>query len=238
MVCLDIRLNAGEGWCCPVERVCFALPECPTCAKLEAKFRCNHGHRFLDLSVTNLGPTAAAGVQVFSTTPGVTVSPSMTMQNFPQNTAVTVPLTLTGATPGQVINLTVNLHGPIDETTGVYSWCCMTTIKVTYPTQPCFWWTGGWVFDDINANGLRDSGEGALPEWTVTLTPEGKGTPRTTKSDASGKYEFEEIEPGKYRLSVQPPQGWRATAPKTPVHTLSVEAPPKDHLDFGFVKTR
>ena len=236
-VCLDIRLNAGEGWCCPLERVCFVVPDC-TCASLQGVFRCNHGHRFLDLSVTNLGPTAAAGVQVFSTTPGVTVTPSMTMQNFPQNTAVTIPLTLTGATPGQVISLTVNLHGPIDERTGVFSWCCMATIKVTYPTQPCFWWPGGWVFDDINANGLRDSMENALPEWTVTLTPEGKGTPRTAKTDAAGKYEFEEIEPGKYRLSVQPPQGWRPTMPKGAVHTITVEGPPKGQYDFGFVKTR
>lgn len=237
MVCLDIRLNAGEGWCCPIEHVCFVLPECPTCARLEGNFKCSHGQRFLQLSVTNLGPTAATGVQVFSNTPGVMVSPQMTMQNFPQNTAVTIPLTVTGATPGQVISLSVMLHGPIDPKTGVYSWCCMAIIKVTYPNFPCHWWPDGWIWDDINANGIRDSGEGGLPEWTVTLI-DAKGTTHTTKSDAAGKYQFEEIEPGKYRLSVQPPKGWRATTLKGGVNALTAEGPPKEKLDFGFVKTR
>ncbi|MEY2519528.1 MAG: hypothetical protein QOF24_1287 [Verrucomicrobiota bacterium] len=238
-ICLDIRLNFGEvGWCCPTEHVCFVLPDC-ACASLQGTFRCNHGQRFLDLSVTNLGPTAAAGAQIFSNTPGVTVSPQTTTLGFPQNTPVIIPpLTVTGATPGQVISLSVMLHGPTDDRTGVNSWCCTATVQVTYPSFPCLWWPNGELFDDINANGIRDSGDGGLPEWTVTLTPEGKGTPRTTKSDASGAYHFEEIEPGKYRLSVQPPQGWRATAPKDAVHSLTVEAPPKERLDFGFVKTR
>jgi streptogramin lyase len=235
-ICFDIRLNAGVGWCCPIEHVCFTVPDC-SCASLQSVFKCAQGRPYLELSVTNLGPTAAAGVQVFSNTAGVMVTPSMTMQNFPQNTAVPISLIVTGGTPGQVINLTVNVHGPVDDRTGVFSWCCMANIKVTYPSFLCPWLPDGWIFDDINANGVRDSGEGALPEWTVTLT-DGKGKAHTTKTDASGKYQFEEIEPGKSRLSVQPPQGWRATAPKGGAFSLTVEAPPKGPLDFGFVKTR
>jgi streptogramin lyase len=237
-VCLDIRLDFGEaGWCCPPEHVCFVLPECPTCAKLAGQFQCNHGHRFLQLSVTNLGPTAAQGAQIFSNTPGVTVTPQTTTQTFPQNTPVLLPLTVTGATPGQVISLSVMLHGPIDPKTGVYSWCCTATVTVTYPTQSCLWWPNGGLFDDLNANGLRDSEENGLAGWTVTLAG-GKGTPRTTTSDESGAYHFEEVEPGTYRLFVQPPKGWRATAPKGGVYPLSVEAPPKEGLNFGFTKTR
>jgi hypothetical protein len=235
-ICLDIRLNAGEGWCCPLEHVCFTLPECPTCAKLEGAFKCGHGRWFLQLSVTNLGPTAATGVQVFSNTPGVTVGPQMTMQNFPQNTAVIIPLTVTGATPGQVINLNVNVHGPIDDRTGVFSWCCMSTVQVTYPKKNCPWNPGGWIFEDLNANGLRNSGEGGLSEWTVTLT-DGKGMPHNTTTDASGAYHFDEIEPGKYRLSVQPPQGWRLTVPKG-AYSVTPESTQNGTFDFGFVKTR
>jgi len=235
-ICFDIRLNAGDGWCCPLEHVCFIVPDC-TCASLQGVFKCAHGRPYLELSVTNLGPTAAAGAQIFSNTPGVTVSPTTSTLAFPQNTPVIVPLTVTGATPGQVISLSIMLHGPIDPKTGVHSWCCTATVKVTYPVKVCWWWPDGDIFDDLNANGIRDSGEGGLPEWTVTLT-DAKRTPRTTKSDASGKYKFEEVEPGKYRLSVQPPKGWRATMPKGGVHSLSVEAPPKGKLDFGFVKTR
>jgi hypothetical protein len=232
-------LNFGEvGWCCPTDHVCFVVPDC-ACASLQGVFKCDHGRWNLDLSVTNLGPTAAAGAQIFSNTPGVTVTPQTTTLPFPQNNTpvIITPLIVTGATPGQVISLSVMLHGPIDPKTGVNSWCCTATVKVTYPTKLCWSWPDGDIFDDVNANGLRDSGEGGLAEWTVTLTDE-KGTPRTTKSDAAGKYQFEEIEPGKYRLTVQPPKGWRATKPKGGVQTLSVEAPPKEKLDFGFVKTK
>jgi hypothetical protein len=237
-ICFDIRLNAGTGWCCPLEHVCFIMPDC-TCATLQGVFKCAQGRPYLELSVTNLGPTAAAGAQIFSNTPGVSVSPQTTTLTFPQNTPVIItPLTVTGASPGQVISLSVMLHGPIDPKTGVHSWCCTATVRVIYPVKVCWWWWDGEIFDDINLNGLRDSGEGALPDWTVTLTSEGKGTSRTAQTDASGKYQFEEIEPGKCRLSVQPPKGWRATTPKGGAHALTVEAPPKGKLDFGFVKTR
>ena len=236
-ICFDIRLEFGEGtgWCCPTEHVCFVLPDC-ACASLQGTFRCNHGRWFLDLSVTNLGPTAAQGAHIFSNTPGVTVSPQTTNLAFPQNTPVIVPLTITGAAPGQVISLSVMLHGPIDPKTGVFSWCCTATVKVTYPAKRCWWLPDGWIWDDINANGIRDSEEGGLPDWTVTLT-DAKGKLHTTKSDASGKYQFEEIEPGKYRLSVQPPKGWRSTTLKRGVTSLSVEESPKGPADFGFVKT-
>jgi hypothetical protein len=79
--------------------------------------------------------------------------------------------------------------------------------------------------------------ENGLSGWTVTLTG-GKGAPRTTNTDDTGAYHFEEIEPGKYQLSVQPPKDWRATAPKNGAYSLSVEAPLPAKLDFGFAKTR
>lgn len=235
-ICLDIRLNAGDGWCCPLERVCFVVPDC-ACASLQGVFKCSHGRRYLELSITNLGPTAAQGAQIFSNTPGVTVTPQTTNLAFPQNTAVPINLTVTGATPGQVISLSVMLHGPIDDRTGVFSWCCTATVKLTFPSFPCRWWPDGWIFDDVNANGIRDSGEAGLPDWTVTLI-DAKGKTHTTKSDASGKYQFEEIEPGKYRLSVQPPKGWRATTLKRGVNALSVEESPQGPADLGFTKTR
>lgn len=235
-VCLDIRLNAGEGWCCPVEHVCFALPECPTCAKLQGQFKCSHGRRFLELSVTNVGPTAAQGAQVFSNTPGVTVSPQTSLKTFPQYTTVPILLSVMGATPGQLISLTVNLHGPIDPTTGVYSWCCTAIVKVPYPEFACFKWIDGWIFNDVNRNGIRDSGENGLAGWTVTLTG-GKGTPRTTTSDEAGAYHFEEVEQSTYRIFVQPAESWRPTGQKVGAYAVAGEGPPERKFDFGFVKT-
>jgi hypothetical protein len=137
-VCFDIRLTGGSGpesWCCPGQRVCFTLPECPRCAKITAKVECAaDGKRHVSLTVTNGGPSPVQSLQVFSTTPGVTVNPSTLQVTLPPNTPVTLPpLTITGGSAGQIIGITVNIHGPIDPNTGAYSWCCTATIEVRLP---------------------------------------------------------------------------------------------------------
>lgn len=235
-VCLDIRLKAEDGWCCPLEHVCFLLPECSTCAKLEGQFKCQQGKHILNLSITNQGPAAADGVQVFSNTPGVSVGPQMTMQTFPQGTPVTIPLTLTGASPGQIVSLTVNLHGPIDPKTGVYSWCCTATLEIGYPKKLCLVILDGSTFEDLDRNGIRGSEEKGLSGWTVTLA-DGKSAPRTTTTDQGGTYHFEDVDQGTYRLAVQPPASWVATSPKTGVYQVTVAGLPERQFEFGFTKT-
>lgn len=137
-VCFDIRLTGGRGsWCCPAQQVCFTLPECLNCAKLTAKVQCgSDGKYYVYLTVTNTGQSPVQSVQVFSTTPGVTVNPSTVTVTLPVNTPVTLPpLAVTGATAGQTINVTVNTHGPLKD--GVYSWCCTATVAVRMPDVVC-----------------------------------------------------------------------------------------------------
>jgi hypothetical protein len=236
-VCLDIRLNAGEGWCCPVERVCFRLPECPGCASLEGKFECKNGQPVLALSVTNQGPTAAQSVQIFSNTPGVTVTPQTMAQTFPQGTPVLVPLTLAGASPGQSVSLGVSLAGPLDAKTGVNSWCCSATLTVTYPKKACPATLNGWLFEDRDRDAVRDSEEAGLSGWTLTLA-DGRGAPRTTTSGAGGLYRFENVEEGTYRLYVQPLRGWRPSAPEAGFYAVTVAGTPERRFDFAFVKVQ
>lgn len=235
-VCMDIRLNAGEGWCCPTQQVCFVLPECPGCAQVKAAFKCQHGKPVLSLQVTNQGPTAAQGMQVFSNTPGVTVSPQTVTQTFPQNSQVQVPLNVTGATPGQTISLTISLNGPMDPKTGVYDWCCSTTVTVVYPREGCPTQVDGAIFHDLNRNGLRDSGEDPLSGWTVTLT-DAKGVTLTTRSDSYGTYHFENVAPGTYRLAGQAQAGWQSTAPEGG-YTVNAGRPLERRLELGFVKVQ
>jgi hypothetical protein len=234
-VCLDIRLNAGDGWCCPIDRVCFPLPECQGCAKLQGQFICQHGTPVLSLSITNQGPSTSQSVTISSNTPGVTVSPQTTTQTFPQNTPVVVPLTVTGAAPGQTISLSVSLAGPIDPKTGVNTWCCSSTVTVTYPTKLCLITLSGWIFDDRDPDGIRDSEESGLSGWTATLT-DAKGISRTAISDAGGTYSFEDVEQGTYRLAVRPINGWRPTLPEGGVVTVTIGGSEVRKYDFGFVK--
>lgn len=234
-VCLDLKLNAGEGWCCPTQRVCFVLPSCPGCADVKAVFKCQNGKHVLQLQVTNQGPTAAQGMTVFSNTPGVTVSPQTFTQAFPQNTQVPVALNVTGAAPGQTISLTISLNGPMDPKTGVYDWCCSTTVTVNYPKTFCAIQVDGELFTDLNINGLRDSLEEPISGWTVSLT-DARGTSRTTQTEANGRYHFENVEPGTYRLAVPPNAGWRATAPEGGVYTVNAGRGSERQYDFGFAK--
>jgi hypothetical protein len=204
---------------------------------VQAAFKCQHGQPVLSLLITNQGPTAANSVTVFSNTAGVTVSPQTTTQTFPQNSQVQIPLAVTGAVPGQTISLTVNLNGPIDPKTGISSWCCTSTVTVNYPRTACSGTLEGGIFNDLNRDGLPDSLENGLSGWTVTLT-DGKGTIRTTTSDAFGTYHFEDVAPGPYRLFVQPLRGWRSTLPEGGVFTVNVKGQLDRTFDFGFVKTQ
>ncbi|HYC58885.1 MAG TPA: hypothetical protein VEK79_04895 [Thermoanaerobaculia bacterium] len=139
-VCLNMRLMGGENrgtWCCPEQQVCFTLPECRECADVKSEWKCDilTGKPYLELTITNNGPSDAQSVQIFSTTPGVTVSPLTTTKPLPVGKPVSVNLDVTGVSAGQTINLTVNIHGPTDPKTGVYSWCCTSSERVVHPTQ-------------------------------------------------------------------------------------------------------
>ena len=141
-VCLDVRLHGPEGpglWCCPSQQVCLRLPECRECAKVQAVFKCRpNGTRYLELTVTNNGPTPSTSVQVFSTTPGVVIAPTNAPLAIASGSSGTLQLNVTGGVAGQPIDLTANLHGPTDPKTGVFSWCCTTSLRVVVPRFPCF----------------------------------------------------------------------------------------------------
>ena len=78
---------------------------------------------------------------------------------------------------------------------------------------------GDYTWMDVNRDGLQGSDEPALPGVTVTLTYEdgsavtdASGNVVTAKtSDADGKYSFENLLPGGYKVSFQAPAGFEAT---------------------------
>jgi hypothetical protein len=238
-VCLDVRLHGSEGpglWCCPSQQVCFHLPECRECAKVQGQFKCRpNGTRYLELTITNNGPTTAQSVQVFSTTPGVTITPLSPPTTFPVGTPIVQQFSVAGAAPGQSIDLTVNLHGPTDPETGVFDWCCTSSLKIVYPRRPCYIIIDGGVFNDRNHNGRREAGEIGISGLTVVLTG-GPGEPRTTITAADGGYRFEDVEPGSYVLSVSPTSVWRPVAPESGVYKIKIEESTDQRFDFGFVQ--
>ena len=78
---------------------------------------------------------------------------------------------------------------------------------------------GDYTWMDVNRDGIQDADEPALPGVTVTLTyadgsavTDASGNAVTAKtSDANGKYKFENLLPGDYKVSFQAPAGYAAT---------------------------
>lgn len=60
----------------------------------------------------------------------------------------------------------------------------------------------GQKFNDLNANGSKDSGEPRLPNWTIVLNknPNGLGDTITTTTDANGNYGFGYLNAGTYQV--------------------------------------
>ena len=65
------------------------------------------------------------------------------------------------------------------------------------------------VFEDSDADGVRDAGEGVASGWSVTLTGSSTVPPVTT--GATGTAEFSGLRAGSWALSVAPRSGWRTT---------------------------
>ena len=78
---------------------------------------------------------------------------------------------------------------------------------------------GDYTWMDVNRDGLQDADEPALPGVTVTLmradgsaVTDANGDPvAAVTTDANGKYKFENLLPGDYKVSFQAPAGYEAT---------------------------
>ena len=115
---------------------------------------------------------------------------------------------------------------------------------------------GDYTWMDINRDGLQDSDEPALPGVTVTLTradgsavTDASGNPvAAVTTDANGKYVFENLLPGDYKVSFQAPAGYEATTSEAgddraadsngaSASVTLVQGQTDDTIDFGAVGT-
>ena len=71
----------------------------------------------------------------------------------------------------------------------------------------------GTKYNDVNGNGTRDAGEPGLSGWTITLDK--NGTSVTTTTDASGNFEFDDVEPGTYTVCETFKSAWFQTQPSS-----------------------
>lgn len=84
----------------------------------------------------------------------------------------------------------------------------------------------GSIWNDLNSNGVFETSESGLADWTVFLDNNSDGLltagePQTTTS-ATGDYTFQNLPSGTVTVVVSGVAGWRPTAPATNVRTITV----------------
>ncbi len=84
----------------------------------------------------------------------------------------------------------------------------------------------GMKWEDLNANGKKDSGEKGLAGWEINIkgtdTITGKEVDITTTTDMIGNYQFMGLTAGKYVISEKLQDGWVQTTPTTGTHTVII----------------
>lgn len=99
-------------------------------------------------------------------------------------------------------------------------------VAVEFATHTSTTTISGGVFDDVNANGVTDAGEGPLANAVLYLDANDNARldagERTTTTDASGQYTFTDIQPGDVVVRVVPPVGYDPSAPSSDVDRLFV----------------
>ncbi|WP_250930729.1 SdrD B-like domain-containing protein [Aporhodopirellula aestuarii] len=72
----------------------------------------------------------------------------------------------------------------------------------------------GMKFNDLDGDGVRDTGEDAIPDVTINLDLDSNGTiDRTTTTDANGDYQFTGVGPGQHTITEVVPTGFVQTLP-------------------------
>ena len=97
----------------------------------------------------------------------------------------------------------------------------------------------GTVYNDLNGDGSRESGEPPLANWTIDLLNSSGTLVATTTSNAAGQYTFANVGSGTYTIEEIVMPGWVITEPTNPPGTYTVTASSGNNesgLDFGNFK--
>lgn len=75
---------------------------------------------------------------------------------------------------------------------------------------------GDYFWEDKNANGIKDSGDGGISGATVTLCDEnGNAIPGKTTTTISGYYSFTDLDAGSYKVKFTLPSGYAKFSPQS-----------------------
>ena len=87
---------------------------------------------------------------------------------------------------------------------------------------------GSLVWEDLNGNGVQDSGESGIDDVAVDLYDSGDNLIASSTTDTTGNYQFTSITPGDYYLQFTAPSGYSFTTAFNGDDTLDSDAAPTD----------
>jgi len=81
----------------------------------------------------------------------------------------------------------------------------------------------GFVWNDVDRDGVQDVGESGLPNVTVDLYDGANVLVNTALTDTNGRYQFDGLTPGDYFVDIVPPTGYRIS-PKDQVANEALDS--------------
>ena len=132
------------------------------------------------------------------------------------------------AQPG-IYPFCVDIYGYNNE----YLASCCRDIRIRNCTPSTL---GNFVWNDINYNGLQDSGEPGIKDVKVELYSNANTLIQTATTNAAGQYQFTNITEGSYYVTVKLPADYLTTAPNaTDANTNSDFVPNTNSSDIFFL---
>ncbi len=94
----------------------------------------------------------------------------------------------------------------------------------------------GFKFNDLNGNGVRDSGEPGIENWTIYIDQNLNGQldsgETSVKTTSNGSFQFSSLPPGTYRVREVLQTGWQQTT-TNPADIVLASGQAKDGVLFG-----
>jgi len=92
----------------------------------------------------------------------------------------------------------------------------------------------GLVYNDTNANSIKDFTDTPLPNWTVNLSKDGNTI--TTTTDQNSQFTFTDVDSGNYTLSVDLPSPYIASQPVDGTYDIEILSSTVINKQFGVSK--
>ncbi|BDA73783.1 hypothetical protein CAL7716_079490 [Calothrix sp. PCC 7716] len=163
--------------------------------------------------------TLAPGNQI--TSDKTTLTFTATNWNVPQ----TITITAVNDTTPEGDHISTITHS-ISSNDGNYNSLTLPNINIAIQDNDVE--IRGVVWNDVNGNSIKDSGESLLTGWTVYLDTNNNSQldagETSTLTDSQGNYTFNDLRPGTYNVAQVVQDGWKQTYPVINVTTTASTA--------------